>query len=110
MWQLVSLAVLVLVLVGGAGAAGACKLFLDCGIGSKSLENEIVHYQGKPTSLKGLPANLAVTTVARGFTYPTDFDFLPGGKILMAEKNGLVRSVSAGGSRIRSRFSTFAHG
>ena len=41
LWQLVSLAVLVLVLVGGAGAAGACKLFLNCGIGSKSLENEI---------------------------------------------------------------------
>jgi glucose/arabinose dehydrogenase len=98
LWQLVSLAVLVLVLVGGAGAAGACKLFLNCGIGSKSLENEIVHYQGKPTSLKGLPANLAVTTVARGFTYPTDFDFLPGGRILMAEKNGMVRSVSADGS------------
>ena len=98
LWQLVFLGVLVVVLVGGAGAAGACKLFLNCHLGSKSsLENEIVRYQGRPTTLKGLPADLKVTTVARGFTYPTDFDFLPDGRILVAEKNGIIRSVSAGG-------------
>ena len=48
LWQLVGLAAVVLVFVGGAGAAGACKLFLDCHLGSKSsLENEIVRYQGR---------------------------------------------------------------
>ena len=98
LWQLVGLAAVVLVFVGGAGAAGACKLFLDCHLGSKSsLENEIVRYQGRHARLKGLPSNLDVTTVARGFPYPTDFDFLPDGRILMAEKNGMIRSVSSSG-------------
>jgi glucose/arabinose dehydrogenase len=98
LWQLVGLAAVVLVFVGGAGAAGACKLFLDCHLGSKSsLENEIVRYQGRHARLKGLPSNLDATTVARGFAYPTDFDFLPDGRILMAEKNGTIRFVSSSG-------------
>src|SRR5438067_2156768 len=98
LWQLVGLAVVVLVLIGGAGTAGACKLFLNCHLGSKSsLENEIVRYQGRHATLKGLPSDLEVTTVARGFTYPTDFDFLPDGRILMAEKSGTIRSVSSAG-------------
>ena len=98
LWQLVGLAAVVLVFLGGAGAAGACKLFLDCHLGSKSsLENEIVRYQGRHAPLKGLPSNLDATTVARGFSYPTDFDFLPDGRILMAEKNGTIRSVSSSG-------------
>ena len=73
-WQLC-----VLVFVAGAGAAGACKLFLNCHLlGSQSaLANEIVRYEGQRASLAGLPSNLEVTTVARGFQYPTDFEFFP---------------------------------
>jgi hypothetical protein len=54
LWQLVGLAAVVLIFVGGAGAAGACKLFLDWHLGSKSsLENEIVRYQGLHATLNG---------------------------------------------------------
>jgi glucose/arabinose dehydrogenase len=95
LWQLVGLAVLVLVFVGGAGAAGACKLFLNCHLhGSQS---GLARYQGWRAPLKGLPANLAVTIVARGFSYPTDFDFLADGRILIAERNGTIKSVSSSG-------------
>ena len=99
LWQLVALAALVLVFVAGAGAAGACKLFLNCHLlGSQSaLANEIVSYEGQRASLTGLPSNLEVTTVARGFQYPTDFDVLPGHRILIAEKSGVIRSVASGG-------------
>jgi glucose/arabinose dehydrogenase len=57
----------------------------------------IVRYEGRRASLKGLPSDLEATTVARGFLYPTDFDFLPGGRFLIAEKGGVIRSVANGG-------------
>jgi len=97
LWQLVGLAVLVLAFVSGAGAAGACKLFVDCHLFGQSAANGIVRYQGRRAALKGLPPNLKVTTVARGFLYPTDFDFLSGRRFLIAEKEGVIRSVANGG-------------
>lgn len=37
------------------------------------------------------------TVVASGFTQPTDFQFLPDGRILVAEKNGRIRLVDEDG-------------
>ncbi|MEH3143633.1 MAG: PQQ-dependent sugar dehydrogenase [Mycobacterium kyogaense] len=37
------------------------------------------------------------TVVASGFTQPTDFQFLPDGRILVAEKNGRIRIVDEDG-------------
>jgi glucose/arabinose dehydrogenase len=101
LWQLVVLGVLVVGLVGlvgGAGAAGACKFFFNCHLHSiNSLQNEIGSYEGRQSRLNGLPKNLDVTSVGRGFLYPTDFDFLPDGRILVAEKEGTIRLVASSG-------------
>ena len=114
LWQLVVLGLLVVGLVGAAGAAGACKFFVNCHLHSiNSLQNEIGSYEGRDARLTGLPTNLDVTTVARGFSYPTDFDFLPDGRIVIAEKEGMIRSVPSSGPTdsqpfldLRSRMAT----
>ncbi|TRW86298.1 PQQ-dependent sugar dehydrogenase [Mycolicibacterium sp. 018/SC-01/001] len=41
------------------------------------------------------------TVVASGFTQPTDFQFLPDGRILVAEKNGRIRLVDQDGNVAR---------
>lgn len=41
------------------------------------------------------------TVVASGFTQPTDFQFLPDGRILVAEKNGRIRVVDEDGDVLR---------
>lgn len=41
------------------------------------------------------------TVVASGFTQPTDFQFLPDGRILVAEKNGRIRVVDDNGDVLR---------
>ena len=41
------------------------------------------------------------TVVASGFTQPTDFQFLPDGRILVAEKNGRIRIVDEDGDVLR---------
>lgn len=105
LWQLVVLGVLAVGLVGGAGAAGTCKLVVNCHLHSiNSLQNEIVEYQGRHANLTGLPRNLEVTTVARGFSYPTDFDFLPDGRIVIVERDGTIRSVPGNGGPDRQPF------
>jgi glucose/arabinose dehydrogenase len=86
------------VFIGGGTAAAACKLWLNCHLRSApSLANEITKFEGKPASLAGLAADLKATTVARGFAYPTDFAFLPDGRVLVAEKSGRIDVVSGRG-------------
>jgi glucose/arabinose dehydrogenase/PKD repeat protein len=43
-----------------------------------------------------VPSGFSVEVVASGFTAPTAFVFLPDGRILVAEKSGLVRLVKSG--------------
>jgi glucose/arabinose dehydrogenase len=83
-----------LAVLASVGAAGSCKLFLNChlhggGGGIQPISSLVLQGRGATS----LAAGFHQSIVARGFTYPTDFAFLPGGRILVTEKNGLVRVV-----------------
>lgn len=90
------------VAVLGVGTGGAlCKFEYDCGIGfGASLgDSGLLHKlrqkdRSEPTAT--LPPGFRERIVARGFTYPTDFAFLPNGDVLVSEKNGLVYRVTPG--------------
>jgi glucose/arabinose dehydrogenase len=87
------------VFIGGAGVAGACKLALDCSFaGSPPTWQESL--EPKPGEIS-LPPSFAAETVASGFQLPTSFAFLPDGRILVAEKAGLVKTLEDG--RVRRR-------
>jgi glucose/arabinose dehydrogenase len=99
-----------LVLVG-AGAAGACKLTsLDC-----HLHGAAVPAPGlEPTSGEiALPEGFSASVVAADLVTPADFDFLPDGRILLAERSGLVKLLDRQGSPsgtvldLRQRMSTY---
>ena len=49
-----------------------------------------------------LPADLRTTRVFAGLDQPTDFDFLPDGRVLVAERAGTIRVLENGGSRASS--------
>jgi glucose/arabinose dehydrogenase len=76
--------------VGAAGGAAACKFALDC------------HLRSSPTVLSqtigtiSLPPGFSSEMVASGLDVPTAFDFLPDGRVLVAEKDGMVNLVEDG--------------
>jgi glucose/arabinose dehydrogenase len=87
----VLLCVAALLVVAVAGGAGACKFTsLDC------------HLRSSPTVLSqttgtlSLPPGFSAEVVASGLKIPTAFDFLPDGRILVAEKDGTVNVVEDG--------------
>lgn len=85
----------VLMTIGGTGAA-ACKLLLNCGIGHPQRYDEGYLKgldEGPPTRL---PPGFTNEVVAGGLTFPTDLTFLPDGRMLVAEKDGLIRVVKDG--------------
>lgn len=100
--KLTVLAVAIVVLVGGGGTAGLCKLYLDCSsfdgfmVGGGNAV-DIAAYHGTGGTNLSLPADLSATEVAKGFTFPTDLAFLPDGRLLVAEKNGLISAVAKDG-------------
>src|SRR5262245_14546832 len=76
----------------GGTVAGACRLTsLDCHIRGTPPPTEAVidPIPGEPVVPDGFEAR-AVTT---GLKLPTAFDFLPDGRMLVAEKGGLVKLV-----------------
>jgi glucose/arabinose dehydrogenase len=80
-------------LLGGTGAA-YCRYWADCHLRHVNQLNQLAQQS------KGVPAHLptgfAETAVATGLTFPTDFAFLPDGRVLVTEKEGLVRVVDHG--------------
>lgn len=54
-------------------------------------------------SLLALPSNFQAVPVVSGLNFPTDFDFLPDGRILAAEKSGIVR-IAVDGSVLATPF------
>jgi glucose/arabinose dehydrogenase len=48
-----------------------------------------------------LPAQFAIQNVAAGLTKPTGIDFLPDGRILLAEQAGVVKLITLGSSKHR---------
>src|SRR5262249_41826681 len=96
-WHLVVLAILgvALLMVGVGGAL--CKLFFDCGL-HKGMRFDEQHLKSlEVTGARArLPAGFTEGVVAKGLTFPTDFAFLPDGRVLIAEKHGVVRVVKGG--------------
>ena len=93
-WQLIALAIVLLVLVGGGGAAVSCELWLNCHLRTRPT---VETFRGKGAGPADLPADLRLTTVVHGFHYPSDFAFLPGGRILVAEKDGQIKVATSEG-------------
>jgi len=58
-------------------------------------------YAGR--ELLALPTNFQALPAVSGLNFPTDFDFLPDGRILVAEKSGLVR-IAVNGSVLPTPF------
>lgn len=84
----------VVVLVGGTGAAAACKFAFDCHLRpSYDAAGEAL----KPTTGEVvLPQGFTSVPVASELNQPVAFDFLPDGRILVGERAGLVRLVEDG--------------
>ena len=85
-------AILAVVLVGGA----LCKLFFDCGRGSQRFDESHLKGLAETGARAKLPAGFSEEVVAAGLTFPTDFAFLPDGRLLVAEKHGVVRVFEGG--------------
>lgn len=80
------------VLVSGAGVAAACKLTpLYCGF---SEPGPPLEPYAKAVGEISLPDDFSAASVVGGLTVPTAFDFLPDGRILIAQKSGLVKVTS----------------
>lgn len=84
------------VIVGGGGVAGICKAAVNCralvGLPSGGGGPPPVVAKGGPVFEGGFVAQ----PVVRGLRQPTDFAFLPDGRILIAEKIGVIRLVDHG--------------
>lgn len=85
--RLVLAALALIILVPGVGGA-SCKLLLDCGTGSSGKKVLPLLRLERP--------GLVHEAVASGFTAPSAFAFLPDGRILVAQVDGLVRMVKEG--------------
>jgi glucose/arabinose dehydrogenase len=83
---------LVLVALLGTGA-GLCRFKLDCHLRSGDAFRGIAGTGKGETSL---PSGFRQDVVLAGLDYPTSFAFLPGGRMLIAEKEGLVKMWQRG--------------
>ena len=89
-----------LLVVSGGGAAVCTLTSLDCRGELAALVGRDGSFDPPPRSAPG-PASfsrdgLVEERVVRGLVEPTDFAFLPDGRILVSEKRGAVRLVSNG--------------
>lgn len=81
------------------GVGGAlCKLFFDCGLHRQRLTFDESHLKSlEETGERArLPLGFSEQVVAGGLAFPTDFAFLPDGRLLVAEKHGIVRVFEDG--------------
>ena len=83
-----------LVIAVGALGSASCKLWLNCHIGGGEPDA-----QPSPNADRAsLPDGFAERTVGTGLVEPTDFAFLPDGRILITEQRGRIRVLDRTGS------------
>lgn len=102
-WVLVALAVGMFVVIGGGTGAALCKFTdLQCGLRSPAppAPPSLEDFSGAGAGEMRVPEGLTASTVVTGLRGPTDFDFLPDGGVVFAEKEGLVR-IARGGKIVR---------
>jgi glucose/arabinose dehydrogenase len=103
------LIVVVLLLVGGGTAAAGCKLAWACHGRSIPLIGRMFpapyrvlgNLEHRGTGKTLLPHGFVQTTVVSGLTLPTSFTRLPDGRLLIAEKAGLVKVARPGHGKPR---------
>ncbi len=94
-WVLVG--AVVVVLVGGASGAALCKYSnLDCGIAKEAAPQDLEDAVKPDRSKTILPDGFRQDVVAGGLSFPSDFDFLPDGRIIVAQRDGLFRLIENG--------------
>jgi glucose/arabinose dehydrogenase len=103
-----TLLLLALVLVGGGGtAAVGCKLAWNCRardiplIGGMFRRGEFAGLEKRGTGQTMLPRGFVQKVVVSGLKLPTAFTRLPDGRLLVAEKSGIVKLVRVGGGEPR---------
>ena len=89
-------ALLALVLLGGAGGAALCKYSFDCGLRAEAPPENLQDVVTVDRSKSILPAGFREQVVSGGLSFPSDFDFLPDGRIIVAQRDGLFRLVENG--------------
>jgi glucose/arabinose dehydrogenase len=100
-----ALIVIVLLLGGGGTALAGCKLEWDCHAHSLPVVGRLFpakyrilgNLEHRGTGKTSLPHGFVQTTVVSGLNLPTSFTRLPDGRLLIAEKAGLVKLARPGG-------------
>jgi glucose/arabinose dehydrogenase len=96
-WVAIALGAVVVLFIGGGTAAALCKFQFDCHLRpTEPPPTGIEDFTDRGTGEFELAGGFVGATVASGLHNPTDFDFLPDGRILVAEKAGLLRTVADG--------------
>ena len=85
----------------GVGVAVACKATdLNCHLRSAP-EWQLSEIEGQRGGTRTLNPALTTERVVRGLDYPTDFDFLPDGRMLVVTRAGMIELVDHG--RVRRK-------
>jgi glucose/arabinose dehydrogenase len=80
----------------GVGGAVACKATdLNCHLRAAP-EWQLSEVEGQRGGVRSINHALETVRLAGGLDYPTDFDFLPDGRILVVTRDGLVELVDHG--------------
>jgi glucose/arabinose dehydrogenase len=84
------------VLVVGIGGAVTCKVTdLNCHL-RNAPEWRLSEVEGQRGGTRTLNSTLTTRRIAGGLDYPTDFDFLPDGRMIVALRTGLIEIVDHG--------------
>jgi glucose/arabinose dehydrogenase len=85
------------VIVAAAGGAAACKLTdLNCHLRPSS-GWQLSEARGDLGGARSVSADLSASPIVKRLDYPTDFDFLPDGQMIVALRNGLIERVDQRG-------------
>jgi glucose/arabinose dehydrogenase len=85
----------VLVVIGVGGAVACKATDLNCHLRSAP-EWQLSEIEGQRGGTRALNPALTTTRVVRGLDYPTDFDFLPDGRMLVVTRAGMIELVDHG--------------
>jgi len=99
-WKAVLFAIAAVLFVGAGTGAAVCKFAdVNCGLNpadSGPAPTSLDDFSDKGSGDMDLADGLTGSVVVSGLRGPTDFEFLPDGRILFTEKDGLVRMAENG--------------
>ena len=87
----------IVVMMVGVGGAAACKLTeLNCHLRPAS-GWQLSEAKGDLGGARSVSADLSARRIVKGLDYPTGFDFLPDGEVIVALRNGLIERIDRNG-------------